>query len=179
MGPSFFSKATLTSAALHLGIAGTMGGLTTLSVPQKPTNTPSEIVVHFIEPAAKAVEKTQPIIRQKSTRSRQRKCAKPSLMEHLDIHNISCVGAHMPQPPYPKRALRKRLEGLVRIAFRLNEHGQVSKAKIISSCSHDVLDQAALKAIKAWHFPQNIALKHPDLVAPIRFILSYSHSPLR
>lgn len=56
---------------------------------------------------------------------------------------------------YPNKALEKGLEGVVRIRVTVDRQGRVLKAKLLQKSEHDILNQAALKAItKAAPFPQ-------------------------
>ncbi len=86
------------------------------------------------------------------------------------LEAISTRQAYMPEPVYPKSALRRHQSGLVVVLFHLNALGQVVKANVTSSSGVEVLDQAALDAVKTWRFPKVVAKSHGKITAPIRFV---------
>jgi protein TonB len=56
-------------------------------------------------------------------------------------------------PTYPKDALDRGLEGEVSIAVSVAGDGSVSSASVAHSSGHDILDQAAVRAVKRdWRF---------------------------
>lgn len=56
---------------------------------------------------------------------------------------------------YPNQALNQGLEGVVRVRVTVDRQGKVLNAKLLQKSEHDILNQAALKAIaKAAPFPQ-------------------------
>lgn len=57
------------------------------------------------------------------------------------------------QPPeYPMLARRRGWQGVVAIFVHVDSNGQVSLAAVARSSGHDVLDQAALQAVRGWRF---------------------------
>lgn len=78
------------------------------------------------------------------------------------------------QPKYPRIAKRKGMQGQVLIEIWLDENGLQIKQIILQSSGHQVLDDAAMRAIKAWRFnghkAEGIALAHRVRI-PIRFNL--------
>ena len=54
------------------------------------------------------------------------------------------------RPDYPQEAIRRKLEGVVHVAFRIDEQGQVREARIVGSVP--LLDAAALAAVQQWQF---------------------------
>lgn len=178
-----FTKATVISALLHLSILGTVGDFSILHMKQQAPTPPTSIALHFVHTdlnKAPPIKTDKKPIRQRKVAPQQlssphnipHKCAqKPAVSPPTDINNISCIGAFMPQPLYPKQARRRKLTGLVTVQFHLTAQGLVASAIVTHSSTYNLLDQAALKAIRTWSFPKNIAETHPDLIAPIRFIL--------
>jgi protein TonB len=49
---------------------------------------------------------------------------------------------------YPRRALRRRLEGVVIVGFRIQADGRIDSVRVINSSGHDVLDAAAVEAVR-------------------------------
>jgi len=52
---------------------------------------------------------------------------------------------------YPAEAIARRLEGEVLVFMLINEHGQVTAARVEQGCGQRLLDDAALKAVRALH----------------------------
>lgn len=57
-----------------------------------------------------------------------------------------------PPPPYPLAARRRGLEGRVTLRAEILENGSCSRISVSHSSGHELLDQAALQAVKQWHF---------------------------
>jgi protein TonB len=72
-----------------------------------------------------------------------------------------------PPPEYPRRAIRLSIEGRVLIEVTVDAQGSVTACKVLKSSGHDVLDRAALKAVRTWRFSNG-----PGVVCvPVDFIL--------
>lgn len=78
------------------------------------------------------------------------------------------------QPRYPRIAKRRGMEGNVLIEIWLDEDGNQIKQSVLKSSGFDLLDTAALTAVKKWHFNgyQNdgVALAHRVRI-PVHFNL--------
>ena len=60
------------------------------------------------------------------------------------------------KPKYPKRALRRGLEGATRVNLYVSKKGEVTSALVVKSSGVQSIDKAALEAaIKSKFFPQN------------------------
>lgn len=70
--------------------------------------------------------------------------------------------------PYPALARSMNLEGRTLIFCRLAADGQVLEAHVAEGSGHRVLDEAALRAVRAWRFPAGAPEK---LAVPIEFRL--------
>ena len=57
-----------------------------------------------------------------------------------------------PNPAYPPEAVQQRLEGRVILSVTIAASGAVTKVTVAESCRHQVLDQAALDAVRRWRF---------------------------
>nr|WP_269781209.1 energy transducer TonB [Photobacterium carnosum] len=75
---------------------------------------------------------------------------------------------------YPKLAKRRGIEGQVLIEVWIDIEGQQLKQKLIKSSGAQILDNAAIVAIKQWHFSSHIvngkAIAHRVQI-PVRFKL--------
>nr|WP_211091965.1 energy transducer TonB [Vibrio agarilyticus] len=100
--------------------------------------------------------------------STQAKPAKPVLVEKPKF-------LVRPQAPtYPRVAKRKGMQGTVLIEVWLDKHGTQAKQLVLKSSGFDVLDTAALTAVKKWRFSAHrvngIATQHRVRI-PVRFNL--------
>jgi protein TonB len=57
-----------------------------------------------------------------------------------------------PPPAYPLAARRRGIEGTVVIRAQVLEDGNCRQASLLRSSGYDMLDQAALAAVRAWRF---------------------------
>lgn len=57
-----------------------------------------------------------------------------------------------PEPVYPARARRRRLEGSVLCRIEVAADGEVVSVAVDRSSGHDILDRAAREALGAWRF---------------------------
>lgn len=62
--------------------------------------------------------------------------------------NLAC--RRCPDPPYPKRAERRGIQGTVKLIFDADRNGSIRNVRVASSSGHDILDHAALDAVKDW-----------------------------
>ncbi len=62
--------------------------------------------------------------------------------------NLAC--RRCPDPPYPKRAERKGIEGTVKLVFDADRNGNINNVRVANSSGHDILDRAATNAVKDW-----------------------------
>lgn len=60
--------------------------------------------------------------------------------------------AYAPAPEYPRMARLRGLVGNVILRLGINEQGQVIQTQITKTSGHEMLDQAALEALKQWRF---------------------------
>lgn len=79
------------------------------------------------------------------------------------------------QPPeYPARARRRNQQGVVVLEVAVTRDGRVAKLKIRESSGHEILDRAAVRAVKDWLFEPGqrggLRVAMPVLV-PVRFSL--------
>lgn len=78
------------------------------------------------------------------------------------------------QPRYPRLARKKGLEGIATLEVLFNQAGEQLSLTLVSSSGFNLLDKAALDAVKQWHFSapdKQIAYAYKVRV-PIRFSLN-------
>lgn len=76
------------------------------------------------------------------------------------------------KPPYPEKARTHQLEGTVLLLVSLDARGRVTAVALQQTCGHEILDQAAIKAVRSWLFEparQNGTTLAAQVVVPIRF----------
>jgi protein TonB len=56
------------------------------------------------------------------------------------------------KPAYPEVAQRRGWTGTVQLELDLDDAGRVTAARLLQSCGHDLLDQAALDAARHWTY---------------------------
>ncbi len=81
-----------------------------------------------------------------------------------------------PPPKYPRLARRRNLEGVVLLSVLVDEFGKVRECEVANSSGHNVLDKAALKAVRCWRFtPGTVGGKPQEMwvKVPIRFHVAW------
>ena len=64
-------------------------------------------------------------------------------------------------PLYPPRALSRKIEGMVKIEFTVDENGHVVDPIVVEADPQGVFDRAALRAIGQWKFERKIVDGQP------------------
>lgn len=59
-------------------------------------------------------------------------------------------------PQYPYQAMRRRIEGWVRVSFKVTETGTVEDVVLLESEPEGVFDRAAMRAVSQWKFKPRI-----------------------
>lgn len=57
-----------------------------------------------------------------------------------------------PRPPYPSMAMRMGWQGKLLLDVEVFADGKVGEVKLLKSCNHEILDNAAIQTVKTWHF---------------------------
>jgi protein TonB len=57
-----------------------------------------------------------------------------------------------PKPEYPREARRNGQEGMVMLLVEVLPNGDARKVSIEKSSGHELLDNAAVKAVRKWRF---------------------------
>lgn len=63
------------------------------------------------------------------------------------------------EPQYPRAAIKRNLEGTIKVKINVLANGQLKNFDILQSSGHSILDNAAISAIQQWTFkphPKNI-----------------------
>ncbi|MBX3412359.1 MAG: energy transducer TonB [Pirellulales bacterium] len=55
-------------------------------------------------------------------------------------------------PLYPRQARREGKQGTVLLRLEVMEHGAVSRVELLSSSGHEMLDLAAIEAVRGWRY---------------------------
>lgn len=79
-----------------------------------------------------------------------------------------------PPPPYPEQARRRRLEGTVVLEALVGGKGKVDDLTVHASSGHQLLDEAALRAVRDWLFEPGQRGGMPvtaKVLVPVRFAL--------
>ena len=83
-----------------------------------------------------------------------------------------------PPPDYPYQARRRGFEGTVVLEALISVSGRVAELKLVVSSGHDVLDRAAMKAVRKWGFTpgsQGGVIKEMWVRVPVSFQLKRSN----
>lgn len=67
-------------------------------------------------------------------------------------HHSDVAYLHNPKPAYPPMARKLGLEGTVRLRILVDPDGATDQARILDSSGTEVLDNAALEAVRRWRF---------------------------
>ncbi|MCB9871556.1 MAG: energy transducer TonB [Planctomycetes bacterium] len=65
---------------------------------------------------------------------------------------LEVVPGRNPPPDYPRRARRERLEGTVTLLVTVAAAGNVIRCEVAISSGHELLDEAAARAVRRWQF---------------------------
>lgn len=65
---------------------------------------------------------------------------------------VEVVPGENPPPDYPWVARRRGLEGVVAVSVEVDAAGAVTAARVLRTSRHEVLDDAALRAVRLWRF---------------------------
>ena len=82
--------------------------------------------------------------------------------------------AASPPPDYPRLARRYGWEGVTQVLVQVDAVGRPTGMTVQVSSGHDLLDRAALEAIRGWTFhpaTRNGVAEPGELLVPIRFRL--------
>ncbi|WP_407333825.1 TonB family protein [Enterovibrio sp. 27052020O] len=138
----------------------------------KPTEKANPLEKTHPQEKAKPLDKAKPIEKPVDTVSNsamnQAKDSAPVMVERPQFK------VRPSQPTYPRMAMRKGMQGNVLIEVWLDESGNQIKQALVKSSGFDLLDSAAISAVKKWRFQSHtvngVALAHRVRI-PVRFNL--------
>jgi protein TonB len=79
------------------------------------------------------------------------------------------------KPEYPQAALRRHIQGVVRLLVDVSADGRAESVNILKSSGNDMLDASAVEAVRSWRFLPATRGGKPvpgKAEVPIRFILN-------
>lgn len=76
----------------------------------------------------------------------------PSFFPEAVLREAVPIYKENPAPTYPQVARRRGMQGSVFLDVLVSPHGRVKDLRVAQSSGHDVLDQAAVMAVRAWTF---------------------------
>lgn len=95
---------------------------------------------------AKKARKVVPVVQEQTTQIVKKTQA--AVMK-TTFNNLS---SYTPKPRYPRKALRRGIQGSVLVKIFIDESGIPYDSKILKSSGHKILDDAALKGALDWRF---------------------------
>ncbi len=152
------------------------------AAPQTPTLVPEnqQISETVTEPVAapvlssqvknvSAVGTTSDLAEMSRTPPQVEESGADSYQEALPRYDIN------PLPKYPEVARRRGLEGTVTLEVLVLADGRVGEMDLVGSSGFNILDKAALKAVRHWQFKPAISLSAPvesRVLVPVDFVLN-------
>jgi protein TonB len=88
---------------------------------------------------------------------------------NISAAEVKRMAISTPRPNYPINARARRIKGNGIFTLVLTDTGEVSSIQVLKSTGSEVLDDAAEKALRKWHFKPEIAPKKINV--PINFTL--------
>ena len=138
--------ALLLSILIHAGVIFYRYSVERELVVSNPQSTSMTVTVSSIvkpTPIKKTTKKVVAPIEKKQTQA-------PSETQQTYVADANTDYA--PAPIYPKLALRRGLQGQVKLRLGINGNGVPVLIDLIESSGHEILDQAAIFALKKWRF---------------------------
>jgi protein TonB len=143
-------------------------------LPQKAITRPVPRPVHVVPQATPREEPvperivTQPLIAQSAVENQAPRVPAPALEAPVQLAAVPKARAsepdyivrylYNPPPQYPWQARRMGIEGRVVLHVEILQNGNSGRIEIRQSSGHELLDQAAIKAVGGWRFdPARIA----------------------
>jgi len=75
---------------------------------------------------------------------------------------------------YPSSAVRRRLQGRLRLGVTIGPDGRIVSVRVLSSSGHAVLDESATASVTALHIPpppESLGWREREISLPIRYAL--------
>lgn len=147
-----------------------------LSVPNKPVPKQKPVKRHKPPPtrSAQVVERATSAVKSQPLPSTGTTPAPSPPVARDHPPDWQAAYANNPKPTYPPAARRMGHEGTVFLTVDVTEQGGVEQVTVQKSSGFDLLDRAAIAAVKGWHFLPAQRNGHPvaaRVTVPIRFQL--------
>jgi protein TonB len=79
-------------------------------------------------------------------------------------------------PEYPRRALRRGIEGWVQVQFTITPTGAVTDPKVVAADPPELFDEAAIRSILRWRYnpkiEDGVAVERVGVQTVIRFVMA-------
>jgi uncharacterized protein len=76
----------------------------------------------------------------------------PTLVAVKESKSFKTTPIKTVPPEYPHKALRKNINGIVKVIFDIDSTGRVRNHRILEAIPEKIFNKTALKAVKKWHF---------------------------
>lgn len=116
--------------------------------PPKPQPAPAEKPLTTPPPAATTSAVTEESVAAADTTD----STPPVVQEEFSQPLYHAAYLNNPPPVYPLAARRRGIEGTVLVRAQIQEDGQCLQALLSKSSGHEMLDKAAVNAVKSWRF---------------------------
>jgi len=166
---SLLTAAIVSSFAVHGLVIASSFGWISFQPEYGVTRAPSSVEVQLIEEKPKALPQVKteevltavPELKAPALVKKAEPKPAPEIQKTNPVPVIPQAGAvrkeaepylDNPAPIYPERARLRGWEGVVVLAVVVNETGHTVQVEIQASSGHEILDEAAVKAVKNWRF---------------------------
>lgn len=134
-------------------------------------------------PVAEQAERSAPVVpvqpAQEVTEAVPQKAAAPAVTSQASAQpdvepDYKAAYLNNPKPPYPPAARRMELQGRVMLNVEVLTDGLCGRIQVLKSSGHEMLDGAAMQAVKKWRF---VPARHAGMAVvkwcqvPIKFSL--------
>jgi protein TonB len=123
--------------------------------PKAPTATETDDLAHRLRQLKESLGREAPRPESAASAAPSRPVAKPSGGGARSDQKATSARAdhlHNPKPPYPAVARARNWEGVSRLRVYVLPNGSAGQVQLAGSSGHDVLDNAALAAVRSWRF---------------------------
>lgn len=98
-----------------------------------------------------------------------------SVVEQFTEASFRASYLHNPEPDYPAVAKKRDWHGLVKLRVQVTADGLSEQIDVAQSSGHDILDEAAIEAVKTWRFipaKRGETTVSSSVIVPIKFKLN-------
>lgn len=141
-------------------------------VPQKA---PAEKGMVKQKPEPKKVEQApepEPVVQKQIESEQAAPVAEVAVQQSAYSEPVPADYLRNPPPEYPRAALRRKQEGTVMVAVRVDMQGKPLRVWLERTCGHQLLDDAALEAVQKWRFipaRSGAEVVEANVVVPVEF----------